>query len=121
MATCRLCSRGAGVAGAEVLLGRQHEGERGAGLASSAVCMGCLEVVDRAPGLGASGQVCDGTVLRQVGEVPQGAADSQNPEDGKQFATARLAERRSCCTENLLAGWKFAYAHSSRSGRPARQ
>ena len=28
--------------------------------------------------------VCDGTVLRQVGEVPQGAADSQTPEDGKQ-------------------------------------
>ena len=27
--------------------------------------------------------VCDGTVLRLVGEVPQGAADSQTPEHGK--------------------------------------
>ena len=32
--------------------------------------------------------VCDGTVSRQVGKVPEGAADSQNPADDKQFATA---------------------------------
>ena len=31
-------------------------------------------------------RVCDGTVLRQVGEVPSGAADSQTPADGKQRA-----------------------------------
>ena len=33
-------------------------------------------------------RVCDGTVVRQVGEVPQGAADSQTPADSKQCATA---------------------------------
>ena len=35
--------------------------------------------------------------------------------------SARLVERRIYCTDKLLAGWKFADAHSSHSGRPARR
>ena len=38
-----------------------------------------------------------------------------------QGRSARLVERLSYCTEKLLAGWKFADAHSSPSGRPARR
>ena len=57
-----------------------------------------------------SGRVCDGTVVRQVGVVPQGAADSQNPADGKilqrQGRSARPVERRIYCTDELLADWK---------------
>ena len=53
--------------------------------------------------------LCDGTVLRQVGEVviprPQKMANNLQ----RQGRSARLAERRSHCTEKLLAGWKFAF------------
>ena len=60
---------------------------------------------------------CDGTVLRQVGKVPQGAADKLIPRPQKmannlqrQGRSARLVERWSYCTEKLLAGGKFADA-----------
>ena len=46
--------------------------------------------------------MCDGTVLRQVGEVPQGAADPQTPEDGKQFATAGQVG----LSERVLKDWQ---------------
>ena len=35
----------------------------------------------------------------------------------RQGRSARLVERRSYCADTLLAGLKFADAHSSRSGR----
>ena len=61
--------------------------------------------------------VGDGTVSRQVGEVPQGADPRPQKMANnlqRQGRSARLVERRSYCTERLLAGRKFADAHSSR-------
>ena len=59
-------------------------------------------------GQGAPG-VCVRTESRQVGEVLQGAADSQTPADGKQFATV-MHERAAGRTPELLyrqvAGWR---------------
>ena len=56
--------------------------------------------------------MCDGTRWRQVREFSSVAAYWQTPADDKQFATAvqdaRLVERRSYCTDKLLAGWKVA-------------
>ena len=49
-------------------------------------------------------------------QVPQGAADSQTPADGKQFATAEqeraAGQTPRYCTDKLLAGWKFADARA---------
>mgnify|MGYP001807488645 CR=1 FL=1 len=52
---------------------------------------------------------------REVIPRPQKMANNLQ----RQGRSARLVERRSYCTEKLLAGGKFADAHSSRSGPAA--
>ena len=52
--------------------------------------------------------VCARGVLVQLIPEPQQMANNLQ----RQGRSARLVERRICCTDELLAGWKFADAQS---------
>ena len=54
---------------------------------------------------------------RRVQLIPRTQQMANNLQ--RQGRSTRPVARRSYCTDKLLAGRKFADAHSSRSGRPA--
>ena len=62
---------------------------------------------------------CQGRLVksRRVQLIPRTQQMTNNLQ--RQGRSTRPVERRSYCTDELLAGWKFADAHSSRSGRRA--